>query len=101
MVTEAKTAEEEFDVMLCLKLVKVGMQRNKAEAFAEYRMFSIGEWKVRRDGEYLTGGSGVEGMLEEGMDSEGREGSPTNLAVSGLLQCSSKAQRKLEEQHLI
>eukprot|EP00061_Rhincodon_typus_P002896 g18765.t1 len=56
MGTEAKTAEEEFDVMSCPKFVKVGTQRNKAEAFAMYKMFSIGEQKIRNDGEYLTRG---------------------------------------------
>eukprot|EP00061_Rhincodon_typus_P019051 g48490.t1 len=56
MGTEAKTAEEEFNVMSCPKFVKMGMQRNKAEAFAECRTFSLSEWKIRRDGEYLTGG---------------------------------------------
>eukprot|EP00061_Rhincodon_typus_P005069 g24101.t1 len=56
MSTEAKTAEEEFGVMSCLKFVKVGMERDKAEAFADYGAFGIGERKVRRDGEYPIGG---------------------------------------------
>eukprot|EP00061_Rhincodon_typus_P003294 g19741.t1 len=45
MSTEAKTAEEEFDVMSCPKFVKVGTQRDTAEAFAEYRVFRIRERK--------------------------------------------------------
>eukprot|EP00061_Rhincodon_typus_P000479 g11839.t1 len=52
MSTEAKTAEEQFSVMLCPKFVKVGMQRDNAEAFAEYRAFRIRERKIRRDGEH-------------------------------------------------
>eukprot|EP00061_Rhincodon_typus_P015329 g42941.t1 len=45
MGPDAKTAKEELDVMSCPKFIKVGTQMHKAEAFAEYRMFSIGERK--------------------------------------------------------
>eukprot|EP00061_Rhincodon_typus_P008991 g32100.t1 len=45
MGMEVKMAEEEFNIMSCPKFIKVGTQRNKVEAFAEYSMFNIGERK--------------------------------------------------------
>eukprot|EP00061_Rhincodon_typus_P006219 g26618.t1 len=45
MGKEAKTAEEEFDILSCPKFVKVGTQREIAEAFADYGAFSIRERK--------------------------------------------------------
>eukprot|EP00061_Rhincodon_typus_P005382 g24818.t1 len=45
MSMEAMTVEEEFNAKSCPKFVTMGTQRNKAEAFAEYRAVSIGERK--------------------------------------------------------
>eukprot|EP00061_Rhincodon_typus_P008472 g31101.t1 len=70
MCMEAKTAEEEFNAM-CPKFVKVVKRRNKAEAFAEYGAFSIGERKVRRNGQYQTDGRVGRG---DGVRGKGRRG---------------------------
>eukprot|EP00061_Rhincodon_typus_P002642 g18097.t1 len=43
MGMKMKTTEEEFNVMSCPKLTKVGMQRDETRTFAKYRMFSIEE----------------------------------------------------------
>eukprot|EP00061_Rhincodon_typus_P014548 g41619.t1 len=90
--TEAQTAEEEFDIMSCPKFVRVGMQRNKAEAFAKYRIFSIGERKVQRDDEYLTDGGVGEGMESERRGGEeGSKGRFVNVLVDIINEASDEA----------
>eukprot|EP00061_Rhincodon_typus_P008669 g31488.t1 len=56
---EVKSAEEEFNGILCPTFIKMGAQRDKAEACAECSVLSIEERKIREgwtDSEINVGG---------------------------------------------
>eukprot|EP00061_Rhincodon_typus_P012163 g37729.t1 len=89
-------AKEEFGIMLCPKFVQVGTQRNIAEAFAEYRTFSIGERKVRKDGEYPTGGE-----VGRGVGVRGKRKVPEGHGIFELLHLVGLDARKEKKKFLV